>query len=107
MADQTAVVEVLVKPSPIAAWFHHLLTQPFIEVDGRKYAAKWGTSRVSVTPGTHRISVYFRYRGQKRARLAEASKEFSMAEACMHVTARLGPRNGSTFRFEEPAARRQ
>ncbi|MEU8780676.1 hypothetical protein [Streptomyces sp. NPDC048637] len=107
MADQTAVVEVLVKPSPIAAWFHYLMTHPVIEVDGQKYAVKWGTSRVPVTPGTHCISVYFRYRGQKSARLAEASKEFSIAEACMHVTARLGPRNGSTFRFEEPVARRQ
>ncbi|WP_329151006.1 hypothetical protein OIU91_27720 [Streptomyces sp. NBC_01456] len=105
MADQTAVVEVHVKPSPIAAWFHHLLTNPVIEVDGQEYAAKWGTTRVAVTPGIHRISVSFRYRGQKSARLAEASKEFSTAEASsVRVTASLGPRNGSRFRFEEPVA---
>ncbi|MEX2972448.1 hypothetical protein [Streptomyces sp. C184] len=107
MADQTAVVEVHVKPSLIASWFHHLLTNPVIEVDGQEYPAKWGTSKVTVTPGTHRISVYFRYRGQKNARLAEASKEFSTAEASsgVRVTASLGPRNGSRFRFEEPVTR--
>ncbi len=80
------------------------MTNPVIEVDGKEYAAKWGTSEVTVTRGTHRISVYFRYRGQKNARLAEASKEFSTAGASsgVQVTATLGPRNGSTFRFEEP-----
>ncbi|WP_433856411.1 hypothetical protein [Streptomyces kronopolitis] len=57
---------------------------------------------MAVTPGTHRIGVFFRYRGRRNARLAEASREFSTAEApsTVRLTARLGPRNGSGFRFE-------
>ncbi|MFF4602941.1 hypothetical protein ACFY12_09350 [Streptomyces sp. NPDC001339] len=103
MADQKAVIEVHVKPSPIAAWFHHLMTKPVVEVDGRECAAQWGTSKIGVDPGSHCMSVYFRYRGQKGARLAEASKEFSISEASPHVEvmASLGPRNGSAFRIEE------
>lgn len=78
------------------------MTCPVIEVDGEEYPAKWGRSRVPVTPGTHRVSVFFRYRGQRSARLAEAGRELSTVEApsTVRLTARLGPRNGSRFRFE-------
>ncbi|MEV0260081.1 hypothetical protein AB0I49_01875 [Streptomyces sp. NPDC050617] len=108
MAEQRAVVIIDVRPSPVAAWFHHLLTSPVIEVDGREYPAKWGTAKVPVSPGEHRLTVYFRYRGQKRARLAEAGKDFAVDEtsSAVDVAVRLGPRNGSRFRIGEPVARR-
>lgn len=107
MVDQGVVVAVEVRPSPVAAWFHHLLTHPVIEVDNRAYAAKWGTAEITVPAGSHRISVYFRYRGQKNARLAEAGREFSAEPAARRVdiTARLGVRNDSRFRIGYPVTR--
>ncbi|GLW14176.1 hypothetical protein Stsp01_09190 [Streptomyces sp. NBRC 13847] len=103
MGDLAAVVEVQVTPPLVAAWLLRLMTHPVIEIGGKEYAATWGRSRVAVTPGTHRIAVFFRYRGQRNARLAEAGREFSTAEApsVVRLTARLGPRNGSGFRFED------
>ncbi|MFH8982258.1 hypothetical protein [Streptomyces varsoviensis] len=108
MADSRAVVAVDVRPSPIAAWFHRLLTSPVIELDGRAHAARWGTATIPVSPGEHRLTVYFRYRGQKRARLAAAEKDFAVDEAssAVDIAVRLGPRNGSRFRIGEPVARR-
>ncbi|GAA2929855.1 hypothetical protein GCM10020221_27110 [Streptomyces thioluteus] len=106
MLDTTAVVAVKVRPSPVAAWFHRLLTHPVVEVDGREYASAWGTREIPVTPGPHRISVYFRYRGQHRARLAESSREFTAEQGVrrVHITARLGPLNHSRFRIGDPVA---
>ncbi|MEV0276422.1 hypothetical protein AB0I22_08575 [Streptomyces sp. NPDC050610] len=102
------MVDIDVRPSPVAAWFHHLLTRPVIEVDGRECAAKWGAAKIPVRPGEHRLSVYFRYRGQKSARLAEAGADFAVDEAStgLHVAVRLGPRNGDRFRIDGPAVHR-
>ncbi|MEU1630345.1 hypothetical protein ABZ746_34645 [Streptomyces sp. NPDC020096] len=107
MSNARAVVLVTIKPSPVAAWFHHLLTTPIVEIDGREHVAKWGTAEIAVGPGDHRMSVYFRYRWQERARLAEASRQFSVeaVEDRVHIGVRLGPRNGSTFRIAEPVNR--
>ncbi|MEU5420216.1 hypothetical protein ACFY1P_23655 [Streptomyces sp. NPDC001407] len=106
MVDQGVVVTVEVRPSPVTAWFHRLLTHPVIEVDNRAYTAKWGfgTEEITVPAGVHRINVYFRYRGQKSARLAEAGREFSAEPAArrVEITARLGVRNGSRFRIGDP-----
>ncbi|MYW01006.1 hypothetical protein GT354_22515 [Streptomyces sp. SID3343] len=98
---------ISVKPSPVAAWFHHLLTKPVIELDGTEHVAKWGKQEIPVPPGDHRISVYFRYRGQADARLAEASTQFITGQTSrrVEITAGLGPLNGSGFRIGEPAVR--
>ncbi|MGW1197796.1 hypothetical protein ACWD4B_18445 [Streptomyces sp. NPDC002536] len=104
MVAHKAVVAVEVRPFPTAALFHHLLTYPVVEIDGREYAMKWGTQDIPVTAGQHRISVFFRYRGQKSTHLAQASREFTVDGAARRVSlaARLGPRNGSRFRISEP-----
>ncbi|GAA0389691.1 hypothetical protein [Streptomyces luteireticuli] len=108
MSDATVVVAVRVRPSPVAAWFHHLLTHPVVEVDGRAYASSWGGTReIPVAPGPHRIGAYFRYRGQRRARLAESSREFTAERGARRVdiTARLGALNRTPFRIGDPVAR--
>ncbi|GAA1918745.1 hypothetical protein [Streptantibioticus ferralitis] len=103
MCDQRAVVAVSVKPWFVAAWFHYLLTNPVIEADGREHVAEWGLNEIPLAPGAHCISVYFRYRGQRSARLAEASKGFMIggAERRVEITAKLGPRNGARFRISD------
>lgn len=106
MVARKAVVAVEVRPSPVAAWFHHFLTYPVVELDGREYVMKWGTGKIPVAAGQHRISVFFRYRGQKSTHLAEASREFTVGgtDRRVSITARLGARNGSRFRIGEPVA---
>lgn len=104
MVAHKAVVAVEVRPHPVAAVFHHLLTFPVVEIDGREYVMKWGTGKVPVTAGQHRISVFFRYRGQKGTHLAESSREFTVDGTArrVRITAQLGARNGSRFRISEP-----
>ncbi|MFK8908876.1 hypothetical protein [Streptomyces sp. YS-3] len=104
MVHHRAVVAIQVSLSPIAALFHRLLTRPVIELDGRENAGKWGSQEIPVDPGDHHLSVFFRYRGQNGARLAEADTRFVTRDATRRVdiTAHLGPRNGSRFRIGEP-----
>lgn len=104
MVHHEAVVAIRVKPSPVAALFHHLLTQPVIELDGRETTGKWGSQEIPVGPGDHHLSVFFRYRRQTHARLAEADTRFATRDAThrVDITAHLGPRNGSRFRIGEP-----
>jgi hypothetical protein len=106
MNSDGGVLSVTVKPSWSAAWFHHLLTRPVVEVDGREFPARWGTVDVPVGGGEHRVAVFFRYRWQQNARLAESSVEFSADAHARRVslTARLGARNGSRFRMGAPIA---
>ncbi|WP_445528452.1 hypothetical protein [Streptomyces cyslabdanicus] len=106
MVDPSAHFVVTVQASPVAAWFHHLFTRPVIEIDGTEHAAKWGTTDIAVTSGVHHVSVYFRYRGQSRARLAEAGRDVPTGDGGrrMSVHARLGPRNGSSFRITAPGS---
>lgn len=101
-------VVITVRPSPLAAWFHHLLTRPVIEIDGEEQTAKWGTQHIEVPSGTRHVSVYFRYRGQVRSRLGESGKDVSIAEGSsegsnkVYMRARLGIRNSSRFRIDGP-----
>ncbi|MCB5908223.1 hypothetical protein [Streptomyces pinistramenti] len=104
-----SVVTVRVVASPLTAWFHHLLTRPVVVIDGREYAARWGrratrAGKARVAPGTHRLCVAFRYRGQRTARLGESCAEFTAGGTPLGITARLGARNGSRFRIGEPVA---
>ncbi|MEV1024586.1 hypothetical protein [Streptomyces sp. NPDC050264] len=98
---------ISVRPSLVAAWFHRLLTRPVVEFDGRASARGWGTHEVRVPPGEHHVRVFFRYRGQRGARLAEADTRFvTRPEARrVEISARLGPRNGSRFPMGEPVVR--
>ncbi|MFE9454229.1 hypothetical protein [Streptomyces sp. NPDC006739] len=104
MSSDGAVLSVTVKPSLSAAWFHHLLTRPVVEVDGREFPARWGSVEMPIGSGEHRVAVFFRYRWQQDARLAESSVEFSADAQARRVTltARLGARNGSRFRIGAP-----
>ncbi|MGW3173900.1 hypothetical protein [Streptomyces sp. NPDC001153] len=104
MNGNGAVLSVTVKPSLSAAWFHHLLIRPVVEVDGREFPARWGTVDVPIGSGEHRVAVFFRYRWQQDARLAESSVEFSADAQARRVAlaARLGARNGSRFRVGAP-----
>ncbi|MCX4631362.1 hypothetical protein [Streptomyces sp. NBC_01443] len=89
-----------IQPSLIALPFHRAFTRPLVDIDGVEREAAWGTTEIPVEAGTHHLAVYFRYRGQRSARLGVGHEEFavdgSMPE--LRVTARLGPRNGSGFR---------
>ncbi|WP_327283299.1 MULTISPECIES: hypothetical protein [unclassified Streptomyces] len=89
-----------IRPSLVALPFHRAFTRPLLEIDGVEREAAWGTTEVAVEAGAHRLAVYFRYRGQRTARLGVGHEEFtvdgSMSE--LRVTARLGARNGSSFR---------
>ncbi|MCA1223652.1 hypothetical protein [Streptomyces sp. 8L] len=104
MDADAVLVEVSIKPHPLAAWFHRPLTVPVVEVDGHAYTGPWGTRELTVSAGRHRISAYFRYRGQSAARLAETEKEFSVAATTPRVrfAIRLGLRNGSPFAIKGP-----
>ncbi|MEV0847671.1 hypothetical protein AB0J21_17675 [Streptomyces sp. NPDC049954] len=101
MSAEAVVAVVTVKPSAFAALFHQLLTRPVVEVDGAAYEGRWGTWEIPLTPGAHRVAVYFRYRVRRTARLGESSVDITVAPADRRVglTARLGPANGSTFRI--------
>ncbi|MGW5481530.1 hypothetical protein [Streptomyces sp. NPDC004008] len=99
------MVNVLVdiRPSLVAQLFHRAFTRPVVEIDGVERPAKWGTTEVSIEPGAHEIAVFFRYKGQRAARLGEGTGEFTVpdnAHTQPRVTARLGPRNGSSFKVK-------
>ncbi|MGW1749251.1 hypothetical protein ACWCRD_27315 [Streptomyces sp. NPDC002092] len=99
------MVKVLVdiRPSLVALPFHRALTRPVVEIDGVEWPARWGTTEVSIEPGVHEIAVFFRYKGQRGARLGVGTEELTVpgdARTQPRVTARLGPRNGSNFKVE-------
>ncbi|MFI9722207.1 hypothetical protein ACIHFE_21510 [Streptomyces sp. NPDC052396] len=90
-----------IRPAPLAAWFHHSFTRPVVEIDGAERPAKWGDQALDLPPGEHRLRVYFRYRGQRLARLAESGTDLTLPDAreSIRLRARLGLPNGSRFRF--------
>lgn len=60
MAEQGVTgVEVKAKFFPLA--FLLFLCTPRIEIDGQVHKKYWGTHFFEVPPGTHQITVYFRY----------------------------------------------
>ncbi|MFD8221282.1 hypothetical protein ACFV2U_48475 [Streptomyces sp. NPDC059697] len=95
-----ARLSVDVRPSWIARPFHLVFTRPFMDIDGTELAAQWGTTEVPVTTGPHEMAVYFRYRGQKAARLGIGRAEFAVNGSADPVVVRaaLGIRNGSPFK---------
>jgi hypothetical protein len=106
MSESVSQLTVTVRPSLPAAWFHHLLTHPVIELDGIGHPARWGTNTLAVEADLpHRLSVFFRYRGQHSARLGEGRTELTAAApgTTAAVRAQLGVRNSSTFRITGPA----
>ncbi|MFD6938293.1 hypothetical protein ACFXPW_11840 [Streptomyces goshikiensis] len=91
---------VRIRPSLIALPFHRVFTRPLVEIDGIEREAAWGTTEIPVGAGEHQLAVYFRYRGQRTARLGLGRKDFTVDGSIpeLRVTAQLGPRNGSAFR---------
>ncbi|MGF1431609.1 hypothetical protein [Kitasatospora sp. LaBMicrA B282] len=105
MAAAPQQLRITVRPSPLAAGFHHLLTFPVVELDGVARRIVWGApTALPLTGPQHRLSVYFRYRGQRSTRLGEgrAVLETVAAPAVLEVRAQLGVRNSSTFRITGP-----
>ncbi|MGH9195970.1 MAG: hypothetical protein ACRD1T_09550 [Acidimicrobiia bacterium] len=49
-----------------------LFTKPVLEIDGKATALNWGDSSLSVSPGRHRIAMYFPYFGRSAGK-AEAT----------------------------------
>ncbi|MFF2513645.1 hypothetical protein [Streptomyces sp. NPDC058086] len=99
------MVKVLVdiRPSLVALPFHRAFTRPVVEIDGVEWPARWGTTEVSVEAGAHEMAVFFRYKGQRTARLGVGTEELTVhsdAGTQPRVMARLGPRNGSSFKVE-------
>jgi hypothetical protein len=97
------MVRVLVdiRPSLVALFFHRAFTRPVVEIDGVEWPATWGTTEVSLEVGAHEIAVFFRYKGRRTARLGMGTQELTVRDDTStppRVTARLGPRNGSTFK---------
>ncbi|MDH6142363.1 MULTISPECIES: hypothetical protein [Kitasatospora] len=108
MSESAAQLVVTVRPSMSAAWFHHLLTRPVIELDGTEHPARWGANALRIEADhPHQLSVFFRYRGQQSARLGEGRSELTAAApgSAAAVRAQLGVRNSSTFRITGPAVR--
>ncbi|MET7898545.1 hypothetical protein [Streptomyces mirabilis] len=97
-----ARLSIEIRPSWIARPFHLAFTRPFMDVDGTESAAQWGTTEIPVSTGPHEIAVYFRYRGQKTARLGIGRAEFTVEGSAdpLVVRAVLGVRNGSPFKVE-------
>ncbi|WP_369388972.1 hypothetical protein AB5J72_16265 [Streptomyces sp. CG1] len=97
-----ARLSVEIRPSRMARPFHLAFTRPFVDIDGTEIPAQWGTTEIPVTSGPHEIAVYFRYRGQKSARLGIGRAEFtadgSSDSLPVSVSAVLGTRNGSPFK---------
>ncbi|MFJ5533988.1 hypothetical protein [Streptomyces sp. NPDC093261] len=94
-------VVVDIRPSLVALAFHRAFTRPVVEIDGVERPARWGTTEVPVEPGDHEIAVFFRYKGRRSARLGVGTGEFTVRDDTRsrpRVTARLGPRNGSSFK---------
>lgn len=103
MSESSATVTIHIRPSEIAAWYHHMFTRPIYEIDGRESPARWGVNQAEVATGTHRINVFFRYRRQRSGRLGESAREFVVDEGRRRVNlrAKLGPRNGSVFKISQ------
>ncbi|MEU2780140.1 hypothetical protein ABZ646_46970, partial [Streptomyces sp. NPDC007162] len=104
-ARNSVMVKVLfdIRPSLVALPFHRALTRPVVEIDGVERPARWGTTEVSVEAGVHEVAVFFRYKGQRVARLGVSTEELTVqgdAGTQPRVTARLGPRNGSSFEIK-------
>ncbi|WP_406476701.1 hypothetical protein [Streptomyces sp. NBC_01615] len=100
-----AMVKVLVdiRPSLVALPFHRAFTRPVVEIDGVEWSARWGTTEIPVEAGAHEIAVFFRYKGQRAARLGVGADELTVHDSPgteSRVTARLGARNGSGFKVE-------
>ncbi|GHE12087.1 hypothetical protein GCM10010339_74190 [Streptomyces alanosinicus] len=96
-------VVVDIRPSLVAMPFHRAFTRPVVDIDGVEWPARWGTTEVLIEPGAHKIAVFFRYKGQRAARLGVGTEEFTVqgdARIQPRVTARLGPRNGSGFKVK-------
>ncbi|WP_280702247.1 hypothetical protein [Kitasatospora sp. GP82] len=94
-------VVVEVRPFPANVWFHRAFTRPVVEIDGVEFGAVWGENEVAVGAGSHEIAVFFRYRGQRKARLGLGHGVFRVdtSAAVTRVRAALGPTNGSRFRI--------
>ncbi|KJK57434.1 hypothetical protein [Saccharothrix sp. ST-888] len=90
-----------IRPFPGMLLFHRAFTRPLVDIDGVETEARWGgVTQLPVEPGLHDLAVYFRYRFQKKARLATGRAELN-ADGTMPelpVKARLGPFNHSHFR---------
>ncbi|MFF7636958.1 hypothetical protein ACFZB9_27990 [Kitasatospora sp. NPDC008050] len=101
MSDSPAHLDITVRPSGFAAVFHHLFTFPVVEVDDTEHRTSWGAATtLRLTPGEHRLSVYFRYRGQHAARLGEGRAVLTAdGPPRLRVRAQLGVRNSSAFRI--------
>ncbi|MDF2270720.1 hypothetical protein P2Q00_35630 [Streptomyces coacervatus] len=99
----TVKVLVDIRPSLVALPFHRAFTRPVVEIDGVEWPARWGTTEIPVEAGAHEIAVFFRYKGQRAARLGVGTEELTVHHtpgAQSRVTARLAPRNGSSFKVE-------
>ncbi|MCC9305883.1 hypothetical protein LN042_01960 [Kitasatospora sp. RB6PN24] len=105
MSESVAQLVVTVRPSIPAAWFHHVLTRPVIELDGTEHPARWGANALPIEADhPHLLKVFFRYRGQRSARLGEGRSELTatVPGSATAVRAQLGVRNSSTFRITGP-----
>ncbi|MFB7665447.1 hypothetical protein ACFC1R_16090 [Kitasatospora sp. NPDC056138] len=101
MDSTTVGLLVDIRPFPGMLLFHRAFTRPLVDVDGVETPALWGgVTRIPVSPGPHDLAVYFRYRFQKKARLAIGHAELTADEAVpeLPVEVRLGPFNHSHFR---------
>ncbi|WRZ89521.1 hypothetical protein OHB54_10865 [Streptomyces sp. NBC_01007] len=95
-------LRVEIRPSWIARLFHLAFTRPFVDIDGTESRAQWGTTEIPVATGAHEVGVYFRYRGQKSARLGMGKAAFTVDGSSdpLFVRAVLGMRNGSPFKVD-------
>jgi hypothetical protein len=59
MAQSPTGIELRAKVFPLA--FILYLFHPTIEINGHAAPAKWGTQFFPVAPGTHQVTVYFKY----------------------------------------------
>ncbi len=59
MSQSPTGIELTAKVFPLA--FILYLFHPTIEINGNAAPAKWGTQFFPVAPGTHQITVYFKY----------------------------------------------
>jgi hypothetical protein len=75
MAQAPTGIEVRAKVFPLA--FLVYLFKPTVEIDGQPIPAKWGTQFIPVQPGTHSVSLYYRYLFFKRANAATTQATLS------------------------------
>ena len=100
MTSEDAVITVTVAPHWVNGLLLRPAARPVVQIDGDDHVTRWGSAvTVTVPAGTHRIRVFFRYRGT-RSVLGATQRDVDVAAGdSWRFVAKHGRTNGSGLSF--------